>query len=134
MRKIFDQIKLVYSEYFQKSVGPSKIGVFTLQLLPQLSILMRSGFEMFHDKDSIFLEEFKLFYEKEKQRCQTLESMIQVQKDNISKMLKEEKIRRKHDEEIFKEQKNLEKQKWEAYYGETQRMYKDFESTTSKSN
>jgi hypothetical protein len=88
---------------------------------------------MFHDKDSTFLEEFKLFYEKEKQRCQTLESMVQVQRDNISKMIKEEGKRRKHDEELFREQQNLEKQKWEAYYGETQKMYKDFESTTSRS-
>ena len=88
---------------------------------------------MFHDKDSTFLEEFKLYYEKEKQRCHTLESMVQIQKDNMSKMIKEDQKRREHDEQIFREQQSLEKQKWEAYYSESQKMYRDFESTTSRS-
>lgn len=130
---MFGKIKTVYSEYFKRSVGPSKTGVFTSQLLPQLSLLVNSGLEQFHDKDSVFLEEFKLYYEKEKQRCQTLDSMIKIQKENISKMIEDDSRRRKHDQNILQEQKELEQKKWESYYGETQKMYKDFESSTSKS-
>ena len=104
-----------------------------MQLLPQLSILINSGLELFHDKDSVFLEEFKLYYEKEKQRCQTLDSMIKVQKESIAKMIDEENHRRRHDQTVFKEQKEIDQKKWKAYYGETQKMYKEFESSTSKS-
>lgn len=98
-----------------------------------MSILIKSGFEVFYDKDSVFLEEYKLFYEKEKQKGKTLESMVKLQKENLTKMVHEEKRRRKHDEALFKERQELERQKWKSYQGEAQKMYREFESTTSKS-
>jgi predicted phage tail protein len=79
------------------------------------------------------LEEFKLFYEKEKQKSKTLNSMIQVQKENFSKLMKEENNRRKHEEDYKAKQKQLEKEKWDDYYGQTQQIYKKFEDKTSKS-
>ena len=133
-RKLFENVKEVYAEYFKKSEGPSKVSVFTLQLLPQLSIMLKSALDLFNDKDSTFLEEFKLFYEKEKQRSQTLEAMVKVQKEGMTKLMREENERRKHEEAVFKEQKELEKKKWKNYYNVTQKMYKEFESSTHKSS
>lgn len=107
--------------------------MFIIQLLPQLSILTKSGLERFFDKDSTFLEEFKLFYEREKQRSKTLSSMIEVQKENMSRLMREENARRQHEDDLLTKQKQLEEEKWNNYYGQTQQIYKEFESKTSKS-
>lgn len=126
-------MKEVCAEYFGRSAGPSKVGVFSAEVLPQLSALLKSALEAFSEKDGEFLEEFRLSFERERQKNATLESMVRLQRENLAKVVSQDRQRREHDEAVFKERQQLEREKWKAFQGETQKLYHEFESSTAKS-